>query len=142
MKRLFFVIFTLILALPAWGVAEQPAPAQPSIENLRAAIFSPADPSAAPAGATWKSACTVSNDCGPYSPTVSCSSASGNCVSGADYVQCDGVRTNCAPCQVSTTCSDGRIFSCSGTTIDDCDVEPQCYVICNGKEFGICRFCP
>ncbi|HEX4966710.1 MAG TPA: hypothetical protein VF173_38220, partial [Thermoanaerobaculia bacterium] len=119
MKRLFFVALLLTLALPTWA-ADQPAPTQPSIETLRAAIFSPADPSAAPEGAVWKASCTVTNDCGPNSPTISCTSASGNCTSGADFVQCDGVRKNCAPCHVSTNCSNGRTFSCTGTTINDC----------------------
>jgi len=147
MKTLFLVVFTLVLALPAWAAADSPAPAQPSIEDLRMAIFSPpsvspADPGAAPAGATWKASCTVSNTCGPNSPTVSCTSASGNCVSGADYVECDGVRKNCAPCHVSTNCSNGRTFSCTGTNINDCEVEPHCFVICNGQFFGSCPICP
>jgi hypothetical protein len=148
MKRLFLVVFTLALTLPAWAAADQPAPTQPSIEALRTAIFSPSDdpapsdPAAAPAGATWKASCTVSNDCGPNSPTVSCTSASGNCLSGADFVECDGVRKNCAPCHVSTNCSNGRIFSCTGTTTNDCEVEPHCFVICNGRFFGSCPLCP
>jgi len=142
MKRLFLAVFTLTLALPAWALADQPAPAQPSIEDLRTAIFSPADPGAAPAGATWKASCTVSNDCGPYSATVSCTSASGNCTSGVDYVECDGVRKTCAPCHVSTTCGNGRTFSCTGTTIDNCELEPRCFVICNGHFFGTCPVCP
>ncbi len=147
MKRLFLAVFTLALALPAGAVADQPAPTQPSIEDLRRAIFSPptlapSDPEAAPAGATWKASCTVSNDCGPNSPTISCTSASGNCVSGATFVECDGVRKNCAPCHVSTTCGNGGSFSCTGTTTDNCEVEPHCFVICNGRFFGSCPVCP
>jgi hypothetical protein len=144
MKRLFLAVFTLTLALPAWAAADQPAPAQPSIEDLRLAIFSPAnpapsDPGVAPAGATWRT-CTVTNDCGPYSPSVTCSG--GTCSSGADYVECDGVRKNCAPCHVSTRCSNGSTFSCTGTSTTDCEVEPQCFVICNGHFFGTCPICP
>ena|SRR5436853_7304904 len=144
MKSLLLVVL-IVLALPAWAVTDQPAPtqpSQPSIETLRAAIFSPSDPMAAPAGATWKSTCTVTNDCGPNSASVSCSSAAGNCLSGADFVECDGVRKNCAPCHVSTRCSNGRIFSCTGTSTTDCEVEPSCFVICSGHFFGSCPVCP
>ena len=138
MKRLFPLI--LILALPALAAAAEPA--QPSLEELRSRIFRPAGPGQAPPGGPVKGSCTVSNDCGPHSPTISCSSPTGNCSSGFDFVVCDGVRRNCAPCRVSTTCSNGQILSCTGTNTTNCEVEPHCFVACNGTLRGPCPVCP
>jgi hypothetical protein len=142
MKRLFLIASMLALVLPALSTAEAPAAVQPSLEALQTAIFEPADPTTAPAGGEYKTTCTVSNDCGPYSATISCMSSAGNCSSGYDYVICDGVRKNCAPCHVFTSCGNGTSFSCTGTTIDNCELEPHCFVICNGVFHGTCPLCP
>ena len=142
MKRPFPII--LLLALSMLPAAAEPLAPSPSVAELRAEIFAPAA-AAAPAEAPepgLKASCTVSNNCGPHSPTISCSSSSGNCSSGFDFVVCDGVRKNCAPCKVSTTCSTGGGFSCTGTSTTDCEVEPHCFVMCNGRFFGACPVCP
>jgi hypothetical protein len=145
-KALWFAVF-LTLTAPLLVVAAEP-PA-PSLEALRAAIFTPAAPVAAPgeapAGAVWKTSCTVTNDCGAFSPTISCTSASGNCRSGIDasgpFVKCDGVKTHCAPCHVSTTCGNGTEVGCTGTTATDCSVEVGCFVMC-GTVISRCPICP
>ncbi len=145
------MLLALVLAVPALGAA-----AQPSLEDLRSAIFAPAsdgtvvppsaaplqpvEPGQAPAGAQWKS-CTVTNDCGPNSPTISCTSATCNATVGANSVTCDGVTTNCAPCHVTTHCASGFI-SCTGTTTTDCEVEPSCFIICSGRISRCNNPCP
>ena len=151
MKKVMLLALALALAVPALGAA-----AQPSLEDLRTAIFTPAsdgavappaaplqpvEPGQAPAGAQWKS-CTVSNDCGPNSPTISCTSATCNATVGATSVTCDGVTTNCAPCHVQTRCANGVLLSCTGTTTTDCDVEPSCFVICSGRISKCTSACP
>ncbi|HEV8578814.1 MAG TPA: hypothetical protein VGX68_06980 [Thermoanaerobaculia bacterium] len=142
MKRLFPFILLLLLALPTLAAALEPAPDQPSAEELRARIFAPKEPAEPPERTPFKGTCTVSNDCGPFSATISCSSSSGNCSSGFDFVVCNGVRKNCAPCKVSTNCSNGQIFSCTGTNTTDCELEPHCFVVCSGVFHGSCSVCP
>lgn len=122
-----------LAAVPLAAAEEAPVPLD--LDALRSQIFGQPAPREA-------ASCTVTNNCGPYSPSVSCTSASGNCTSGYDWVECDGVRTNCQPCHVSTRCSTGQTFSCTGTTIDNCEVEPKCFVFCNGLFYGSCPICP
>lgn len=144
-ERAVRIALLCILAVPAFAAADGPAP---SAEELRAAIF------AAPAAQLpelplnpepiEKATCTVSNDCGPHSPTISCSSAAGNCSSGVTSVTCDGATTNCAPCRVSTTCGGTpSSISCTGTTTTNCFVEPHCFVKCGTNPIRRCNSpCP
>lgn len=67
-----------------------------------------------------RASCTVTRTC-DYSASVTCTSPTGSCSSGADgyapygYVKCDTTKTYCAP---PPTCT----VSCGST--------PQCYSIC------------
>jgi hypothetical protein len=150
MKKTMLLATLLTLIAPLLVVAAQPSATSTSLEVLRAAIFTPAAPAptptpdAAPAGALWRTSCTVTNDCGQYSPTISCTSASGDCKSGTDmsgpFVKCDGVKTHCAPCHVSTTCGNGTVIACTGTTATDCSVEPRCSITCGSTTLN-CPFC-
>jgi hypothetical protein len=76
--------------------------------------------------------CYVSNDCGA-APTISCSSPNGNCTSGFDWVECDGVRTNCATdvCTISTSCPSGGGVSCTGSASYGCYKMTGCWVECS-----------
>lgn len=67
-------------------------------------------------------ACTITRYCDYPPPTsVSCSSPTGNCVLGAQFVQCDGVTYSCSSCPTPTcpglSCGslDGRSCKYAGT---------------------------
>lgn len=129
----------LMLALSTVAFAA-PVPSEIELASMRNEIFGPAPTDAAQGGNAPKSACTVSNDCGA-APTVSCSSAAGDCHSGTNYVECDGVRTYCqaeTTCTISTSCPNGGGVSCTGTASYGCYKLNNCWVECST---GIFR-CP
>lgn len=140
MRKVFLVCSLLTLGLSGFAVAGTPEAPELLLEELRAAIFMPAPTGGAPLGGEWKASCTVSNDCGTYSPTISCSSASGNCRSGSTWIECDGKRTNCAPCSVSTRCPNGFVISCTGTSTTGC-IKDNCSVFCGGDTLQVCSPC-
>jgi hypothetical protein len=94
---------------PEAGAPTAVSPAEPSLPDFMAKPV-------------LKTTCTVTRTCDyPPPSSVSCTSASGNCSSGADgyapygYVQCDSIKTYCPPppsCTVS------------------CGSSVQCYSIC------------
>jgi hypothetical protein len=140
MKRTALFCLLICVSVTGWATAGTPEAPQASLEELRAAIFVPSVTGEALLGGDFKGSCTVSNDCGPNSPTISCTSASGNCTSGSTYVTCDGNRINCPPCAVSTRCASGERVSCTGTTTTDCKVFAGCSVMCSGVLYG-CNAC-
>lgn len=130
MKRtVLSTLFLLVLSVPAMA-GTAPALSEADLGALRDAIFTGK-------GIDFEiganGSCTVSNDCGP-SPTISCSSSSGNCHSGFDWVECDGVRTYCAPsdtCSISTSCPGGGGVSCTGSASYGCYKMTGCWVECS-----------
>lgn len=79
--------------------------------------------------------CSVTRGCiNGTTPSVTCSSASGNCVLGSDYVQCDGITKQCIEqCTASLTCPNGSTVSCTGT---ECSTHPSSRsVICDGQGY-------
>jgi hypothetical protein len=82
-----------------------------------------------------KSSCTVSLTCDVGAYPLSCSSASGDCQSGATWVKCDGVQQDCPVCHQIRTCCDNSVIECYGWTSCDANLRS---VTCDGQVKGTC----
>ena len=126
----------LLLSLAFFAGTAIAAELQPSLDKLRADIFKA--PGRVSLSETLDSTCTVTNDCNGGTP-ISCTSYSGNCHSGSDWIECDGNRTYCGSgegCIASYVCpwwSPTPMVSCQGQST--CHVsDGQCGVYCDGLE--------
>ncbi|HXO21142.1 MAG TPA: hypothetical protein VOA87_14605 [Thermoanaerobaculia bacterium] len=150
-KVILLVVLSLCLLPAAAAAASTPEkPAAPQAPAAAPAELPPhlaflADPAFQgkddPSRPTSMSSCMVTLNCSGISGfsgtyPLSCSSASGNCVVGSNYVQCDGVRQNCPVCYKSCLCHETDCFgfsSCSGPGYN--------FIICDGQRFGCTHPC-
>jgi hypothetical protein len=125
----------LLLSLAFFSGTAMAAEVQPTLDELRTAIFKA--PGRVSLSETANGTCTVTNDCNGGTP-ISCTSYYGNCHSGFDWVECDGNRTYCIEpaCTASYVCpwwSPTYMVSCQGQYT--CQVsDGQCGVFCDGLE--------
>lgn len=116
--RTVVLLLALVLCTCALGAAAQ-APAAPGA-TLDKATFLASLQAPQPVEVSshrrlpTKSSCTVNLTCDAGAYPLSCSSAVGDCNSGATWVKCDGVEQDCPICYKSRTCCDGSVVECWG----------------------------
>jgi hypothetical protein len=126
------LILALALCTCALGVnAQTPAPGTTMDKAaFLASLQSPKPVEVSSRHLATKSSCTVNLTCDVGGYPLSCSSASGDCQSGATWVKCDGVEQDCPVCYKSRACCDGSIRECWGWS--SCALTAPRTVTCDG----------
>ena len=138
MSRRIFWSSACLLIMAAVVAQAAPVPGTICPATDASTQFFAALAASVPRVAQTKDGCFADLTC-PNGTYISCSSGTpGTCTAGSNFVECNGVRTNCPTgCAIERECCDGSWVYCQGNS---CNYTPR-GVNCDGIVYR-CPFCP